>query len=240
MELVIGKEILYDKIILIQEFFLPKDEDRFKELQICLQFNIDNKLIDEIHLFMEEDFSYDFLNNQKIKKILNNKRLTFKRAFDYANKLDDKIIKIVSNNDISFELESLEKVKKINLDNCCLALTRYDVTSYDPFTYKFLYTPYELKRRKFTSNSQDTWIFNKIKTNKNMDFFFGLISCDNYIAFLINEEKVNIVNNSLTIKTFHHHLSQKRYYSGVSIVKRHKRLELKVVSTPEVNVENIT
>lgn len=230
--IVIGKELLYKKIILIQEFFIPKDAERLEELEKCLQFNINNDLIDEIHLSMENELSNEILNHPKIKKNIIGERLTFKKAFDYANQFDESIIKIVANNDISFERESLNKVKRINLTNCCLALTRYDVKSYEPFTFEFIYTPQRLKRINYMSDSQDCWIFTNIKTNEDMNFFFGLKGCDNHIAYLFNKENINIINNSLTIKTFHHHLSNKRYYSNNSPFN--KKILLKVINTIEL------
>ena len=232
MKIVIGKEVIYNKIILIQEFFIPKDKERLEELEKCLQFNIENDLIDEIHLFMETEFTNECLNNPKIKKIIFGERLTFKKAFDYGNQFDENIIKIVSNNDISFEKESLQKIKKINLTNCCLALTRYNIKTYEPFTYQFMYSSLRLKEIKYMSCTQDSWIFTKVKTNDDMQFFFGINKCDNYIAYLLNKENINVINNSLTIKTFHHHLSNLRYYSKEPTFN--KILLLKVINTDEI------
>jgi len=227
----IGKTELYNKIILIQEFFIPKDQGRFNELLTCLKFNLNNELIDEIHLIMDVDISGSYLDYPKIKKIIIGERLTFKKAFDYGNTFDNNTIKIVSNNDISFEKESLQKLKKINLDNCCLALTRYNIVKYKPFMYLYNYKLSKLRKLNYMTQSQDAWIFCNIKTNDDMNFFFGLAGCDNYIAYLLDKENVKLINNSLTIKIFHHHMTNIRYYDSQN--KFNKLLSLKAVSSQE-------
>ena len=69
---------------LIQQFFLPKELKRLNELIYCLKKNINNPLIETIHLLNEEVYDlkpYGIKNNKVIQFNLK-KRLTFKSAFD--------------------------------------------------------------------------------------------------------------------------------------------------------------
>ena len=86
-----------------------------------VELNIKNKSIDEIHLLNEKIYNYPILQNSKIKQININNRLTYKKAFEYANTLDNDTIKILSNSDISFDSSSLQYIKRINFNNVCLA-----------------------------------------------------------------------------------------------------------------------
>lgn len=63
-----------EKIYLIYQYFIPKDEARKKELQTCLKFNADNPHIDTIYLLNEKIYSKGELGieNDKIKQTFGN------------------------------------------------------------------------------------------------------------------------------------------------------------------------
>lgn len=189
------------KIVLIQQYYISNHPVRQKELDTALQLNIENPLISNIYLLNETIYDVPIITkNPKITQINIGKRLTYKRVFEFAQQLDPSWIKILSNSDISFDYENLLKVYNMSLENKCLALTRHDVISYTPFTTHFI----------ATNNSQDTWIFTKIEPKDIMDFALGCPGCDNYIAWILANDKYEVVNNSLTIKTYHHHQTQIR------------------------------
>lgn len=208
----------YNKIVLIQEYFIPKDKNRLAEINKCLECNIANELIDEIHLFIEDQDLNKFNENTENKNLLFNtkvilvkseSRLTFNRAIKYANTLGENTVKIMSNNDISFDL-SLAHLKNMDLTNTCLALTRYEILSYRPFLInldsKNFYTPISI-------GSQDTWIFNKLEEDDRYNFYFGKPHCDTYFAYLLDKKGVKVIDNVRLIKTYHHHLTNIRYYT---------------------------
>ena len=200
----------YNKIILIQQYFIPIDNDRLMELNNCLEWNIKNSLIDEIHLLNETFFDIPILKHEKIKQINIGCRLTYKLAFEYGNSLGLKTIKLLSNLDISFD-DSLNKLKNFDLENTLLALTRYNITSYKPLIYE-LYNSPGVMYNKIASGAQDTWIFTYIRVHNNMNFPLGIAGCDHYILYLLQRVGIKLINNCYIIKTYHHHLSYKRYY----------------------------
>ena len=61
----INMYIVYDKVILITQYYEPNNSERMIEIKECLINNNNNKLIDEIHLFIEKD--YNFILLKKIK-----------------------------------------------------------------------------------------------------------------------------------------------------------------------------
>jgi hypothetical protein len=200
----------YNKIILIQQYYIPKDEHRLEELNTCLKWNLENPLINEIHLLNEIYYDLEILKHPKIKQIIIKTRLTYKIAFDYGNCLGSKIIKLLSNSDISFDT-GLMRLKHYDLSNTVLALTRYNIKSYKPFIYN-LYNFSGVMYNNIASGAQDTWIFTHVKTSNLMNFQLGIAGCDSLILFCLQQLGVKLLNNCLVIKTYHHHISNIRYY----------------------------
>lgn len=227
------------KIILIQQYFIHSDPIRMRELNKCLHWNIKNPLIDEIHLLNEKIYDSSILNYPKIKQINIGQRLTYYYAFNYGNSLDCNIIKIVSNNDISFHPNSLEFLKTVNLTDTCFALNRYDIINYNPLKIKLVIT----RNKGGLSDTQDTWIFKSIRSphkmmanspqtirslveasinklikneeplNEEFKIQLGKPGCDNYVAYLLDRLGIKVINLCSKIITLHHHMSQKRNYS---------------------------
>lgn len=210
-KLTISNNNLCNKIILIQQYYHTNDSNRMKEINEVVELNIKNKSIDEIHLLNEKIYNYPILQNSKIKQININNRLTYKKAFEYANTLDNDTIKILSNSDISFDSSSLQYIKRINFNNVCLALTRYNVISKNPFKYKLHESNHA---DSGASASQDTWIFTKIdKITDEYNFSMGIPGCDNHLLYLLDKNGVIVKNNALSVITYHHHSEPKRNYS---------------------------
>jgi hypothetical protein len=68
-----------------------------------------------------------------------------------------------------------------------------------------------------------------------MDIQLGTWACDNRIAYILKENKYQILNNSLSIRTYHHHFSNYRTYNQNT--PPGKRSMVKVIIDPEI--ENI-
>jgi hypothetical protein len=196
----------YKKIIIIQQYFFSNNKERQEEINNVLKLNIENKFIDEIYLLNEEIYDLEILKNQKIKQIKIGKRITYKLAFEFGNLFPNNYIKIFCNNDIFFD-EEIHILKTFNLNNKCLALTRYDIISLKPFKYKLM----ECLINNL-SCSQDTWIFNIIPIVNEMNFYQGINGCDNRIVYILKNIGIDVINNCHTVKTFHLHLINSRTY----------------------------
>ena len=192
-------------IVLIQQYFLSSLESRKKEIDYCLQRNLNCENIDKIVLLNEKEYDLTHIKDPKSKLIFPEygKRMTFLDAFTYANNnFEPGTIIIVSNSDIFQEDQSLLLIKDNLNDNEFYCLSRWDCTDYNQ-DQSILFD------RK---DAQDSWISKTpIRTNSKMNFSVGaLFGCDNVIAHLLHEEQYILKNPSKSIKIYHVHKHQ--YY----------------------------
>ena len=221
-----------EKIILIVQYYHVKGNDlnynnsRQKEIDYCFQRNFDNEYIDEIHIFLEEDCNLSFINNKyniHIKKNITGKRINFKDIFNYYNEHLENNICILINSDIYLD-KSIEIVKNINfeIEKLFISLNRFEnnndnvpaflngkeINEADEKTCQDFLVPFQE-----SIWSQDAWIW-KYKINNISDKFnfnLGVVGCDNYITYLMNQNGYKILNCSKIISTNH--------YDRLSIVK---------------------
>jgi hypothetical protein len=194
------------KIIIIQQYFISKNKERQEEFNTVLKLNLENIFIDNIYLLNEEIYDLKILKNPKIVQIKIEKRLTYKFAFEFGNLFSNDYIKIFCNNDIFFN-DEIKILKEIKLNNKCLALTRYDVISLNPFKYKLM----DCLINNLAC-SQDTWIFSNIPIVNQMNFYQGINGCDNRICYILKNIGVEVINNCYTVKSFHLHNIDERNY----------------------------
>ncbi len=193
-----------EKVILVIPYYRDKRKERRWELDCVLRKNIGNKLIDQIITVIDNDDSLPLLRIYKTVTIINiGRRQMFSDLSNIANAINHNGINIIANADVYFKQEDIEKIKKIDYTNTVLALSRWDV--------KKKGNP-KLHEHK---DSQDVWIF-KGRLNINGDFLMGTRGIDNRIAYEIGKN-YNIINPSLSIKSYHLHLTEMRNYTAKSI-----------------------
>ena len=155
------------KIILITQYYVPKNEERKKEINECLINNLNNNIINEIHLFIEKDYDFSFLENinkNKLKLIKTDKQLSFYKSFNYSNGLNGDNIIILANSDIYFN-HTLSEIYNLHYENIFYALNRYDIKNNKLVLFDRI-------------DSQDTWIWkpplNIIKNDNNINDYFDI------------------------------------------------------------------
>jgi len=200
---------LKNKVLLITQYYEPNNSERMIEIKECLINNNNNKLIDEIHLFIEKDYNFDFIKNNKIKFIKTDKQLSFKKVFDYSNTFDDNHIIILANSDIYFD-ESLQNIHYIDFNKTFYALNKYNLDKNNNLV---------LDGRH---NSQDTWIWkppiniiqNENNSNdlfdKNDGIILGVGSCDTRILKVVEDSGYKIRNICRQIRSIHNHKNDYR------------------------------
>ncbi len=154
----------------------------------------------ELDLCLHNNFENKLLN---VVVLSDSNRLTYNDFFNVINKytdLDD--INIIANSDIYFD-ESIEYALSLKAKQC-YALSRWDINSDRTATH--------FNR----SDSQDCWIFRGKITGVAGNFFLGYRGCDNRIAHEIRQAGWEISNPSLTIKSYHLHLSGIRNYTVIN------------------------
>lgn len=201
-----------DPIILIQQFFIQEDNQRYKEMKNALQKNVENPYLSKIYLLNERIYSNEELHvsSNKIVQVNLQKRMSFKDVFDFVESENIQGYIVFSNSDIEINT-SIYKLNYTNISNekQLLCLTRYEI--YEESLKKFRINTHK-------GNSQDTWIYHsnfnvKEKNREIFDYFFGVPGCDNKLLYLFKILGYQIINASIKIKTIHHHKSKTREYS---------------------------
>lgn len=179
-------------IHLIVQYYRCDQESRQKEIDDCLRNNLQNSYITKVHLLTEEEYDFQqFPNKGKITQTVIKERLTFERAFQYANQYANSVFWILSNADIYFD-QSLKYLQGVDLEKRLFALTRHNVLRDGTI---------ELLNPEFAHGSQDAWIFkNPVPLDKiNTGFRLGVPGCDNRIAYELIKAGYSISNPSMKI-----------------------------------------
>lgn len=179
-------------MILLINYYIDKNLERQKELDFCLQENINNPIIKAIIVFHEKDVIIP-QRKKIIHKICKGKP-TYSDFFKYSNKF--KGIKILANSDIFFNF-TLNYAYNLK-DNEIFALCRWNRIKDKLIFYNYL-------------KSQDVWIW-KDKINIICNFGLGIPACDNAILYKFNELGFKILSPSKQIQSIHCHESNLRNY----------------------------
>ncbi len=196
-----------NKVILLTTFYKESNVARLNEYKLCLEYNILNPFIYEIHVFYENMHKVEpekFLLHPKVKlhnyDYDKNGDLLFRHYIDFANNnLKDTVV-IISNTDIYFD-DSLKKLYDYDLAGKVLALTRYN-----DGRYGFLDEKYWSRN----TLSQDSWIFKAPIRGFDSNIVIGWLGSDNRIAYEMSKSGLEVTNPSLDIKTWHIHKSSVR------------------------------
>ena len=185
---------------LITTYYKSSEPEREAENLECLKENVQNPLIECIHLFLQGSDSPEFLDiDKKVNYINFGKRPFFSDLFGFANNLEIDKIRVVANSDIYFN-ESIEKASEVLKKWDVLALTRWDRLENGNLEF---YNNYK---------SQDAWIFRKKLQNHIGEYHIGRHGCDNKLIYEMKKAGYKLNNPSLSIITIHLHISNLRSY----------------------------
>jgi hypothetical protein len=121
-------------INIISSFYIPQPFhngifERITELKDALNYNIQNDIVEKIHLYIDNEEAHEYiknLNSDKINVIEVGKKPLYSDLFGYAfNNLQDKIC-MVTNSDIYIKECDLNVLNKLNDGNIVYALSRYE------------------------------------------------------------------------------------------------------------------
>jgi hypothetical protein len=183
---------------LIVNYYKDKSPERQKEIDYCLQYNIDSKLFTEIIIVINPFERPEINDPDKITRLypIMHRRPTYTDFFIIASKYGEGI-KIVANADIYFD-ETIKLAKQIKTKQV-FALSRWDVDNNG-----------QLKHHEHR-DSQDVWIF-RDRVNINVNYGLGQPGCDNAIAYEFSQAGFTVINPSKTIRCIHLHLSYIKSY----------------------------
>ena len=193
-------------MILLTALYQDPDPARRGELLECLRRNLAAAELGEIHVFLEDAViaaelqSHPEFNSARVRPVQQNRRVTYRKLFDYANsQLTGKRV-IIANADIFFD-ETLALLDGHDLSGELLCLSRWDVQA-DGSATLFEHP-----------GSQDAWIFRAPIRPFFCEFYLGLLGCDNRLAWEAQRSGLKLSNPGRSIKANHLHLSQVRHYT---------------------------
>jgi hypothetical protein len=206
-----------EQLWLIQQYFVPTNKRRAKEIDQTLLENINQPLVDTILLLNEEPMVNCLPKSNKIKELIVGHRLSYA---DVLRTIKDYVpqgtIVAFANSDISLT-DTLRDLWFINMTDLFLAILRYEPSNDDSEPTLFGPRP----------DSQDTWaiLSDEVKkrdwgTFSEFDFPFGKAGCDNAMAMEMLRKKFRVANPALSLMTIHNHKSAVRTYSNDDVVEK--------------------
>lgn len=199
-----------DNIYIFQQFYIPKENNRKKEINECLKKNIKLKLVTKVVLLNEREYSRDEMDLRevefkKVEQIIIVKRLRYNIFFEIARKYSGYCL--LTNSDIYFD-ETIINIFRSPLyyERSCFAQLRIEHN-------KKLFGP--------RSDSQDAWLFHSkhlILNTEHSNFELGMPGCDNKITFILAMNNFYLYNEPFRIKINHLHTSNIRGYSNKDVI----------------------
>ena len=198
---------------LIINYYTDGNPVRNQELQLCLLANLFNKMLKKVIIIVANK---DIENLKNLLKkantnnwelVVHNERPTLNYYFSLTS---EDAVNIIANSDIIIDENTIHQLENYNFSNKVLALSRWD------FVDKTIDKNTAILFSR--ADSQDVWIKRGIfPQTQGADICLGKAGVDNKIAFLLEREHgYNVINPSLSIKTYHLHLSGIRNYTTPS------------------------
>ncbi len=207
-----------NKISLFVNYYIDSNKERQKELEYCLNCNIENKYIEQI--FLLHEYNVVIPDNPKLIGVNVGNRPTFDDMFAFANNFDG--IKIIANSDIYFN-DTIALCSKLN-EKEVFALNRWDLNKDGGLEF-------------FNKNdSQDVWIYKGKVNNLNAYFNIGQMGCDCVLAYELDKCGFNVLSPSKQIQAIHVDRLKKKNYEELqktSLVHKRPYKTLKLMEFPE-------
>jgi hypothetical protein len=200
---------LATRMILLIGFYEDPAPPRMREFLTCLERNLANALIREVHAFVEEPGDsarfaarYAVLRHPKLRLVEHGRRATYRDLFDHANRsLAAGQRGIIANADIYFD-HTLARFDDVDLAGRLACLSRWDVLE-------------DGSARLFEHpSSQDAWIFQAPVPPIACRFHLGVLGCDNRLAWEAQAAGLAVFNPSRSVRAYHLHRSLVRRYTA--------------------------
>jgi hypothetical protein len=185
--------------VLLTPYYGDSDLARRNEFRECLRRNVANRLVDEVHVFVE-DGAHPDLADDKIHLVELGRRAVFSDLFAHANAQLPQRRVMIANADIYFD-EGLARLDAVDLCNTLLCVSRWDVQ------------PDGSVRFFEHGESQDAWIFDAPIHPFRADFPFGVPGGDNRLAWEAAAAGLTVHNPARSLRVYHLHLSRVRRYT---------------------------
>lgn len=193
--------------ILLVGFYEDPAPARTQEFITCLERNVANECIDEVHVFLEQPgdgarlaAAHAVLAHPKVRLVAHGRQMTYRVLFDHANRNLAGRRAIIANADIYFD-HTLARLDDVDLAGRLACLSRWEVL--DDGNLLFFDHP----------SSQDAWIFAAPAPPMACDFHLGLLGCDNRLAWEAQAAGLAVFNPGRSVRACHLHRSLVRRYT---------------------------
>jgi len=196
------------------QYFVAKTAIRQKELDLCIQKNIENPLISKFIIYFENEADMPLVpDHSRVEKRLYASRMTYRFWLEQTDQLPVGELSILINTDM-YLTESIGHLianrEKIFSDKRFIALSRYN-PNYES-------NPDESTLNKDPHWCQDVWGVAKQAEPfpsallQETAFELGQPACDNKMAYVMHSYGFNVTNPCYSVKTIHLQASDKRSY----------------------------
>lgn len=202
-----AKAATLPEVALVTQIFKSTSNVTNEDMMMTLSRNVENLLIKSIHILTESLMDFSMYNySGKIQQVVVGKRLTFRDAFELANRKLSQHLVILANADIYFD-ETITKVHEFfSTDNS----SRGDTIFLSLLKWRHGNgVDLSLSLR---TDSQDAWVFQPPVSPTILlksDFALGLPRCDNRLAQVLFEEGVTNINAALAVHAIEIHNSHR-------------------------------
>jgi len=208
---------------LLQQYYVPTNAKRAKELKHCLEENLKNPLVDKVLLLNETDLQPTLPKHPKLQQMVVGHRLQYADVIQTIQTyVPEHTIVAFANSDIYFD-HTWRQLWSVELKDVFVSLLRYEEPEgvSDPPT---LFGP--------RPDSQDTWVLHSSSVKdrtwdlKTLMFEFGRAGCDNAINVELLRKKFKVANPALSLQSIHCHASGFRTYNPKDILEKPVYLHL--------------
>ena len=210
-------EVPPGNVCLLIQYFNCENADRQAEYDFCVQANLDNPNVTEVHNMVESETVVPdwFKNHEKYREFTVLSRLTYKTAIDYANKF--LVGRTVALANLDIFLDHATKwggVKGLNEMGIILCLARHEFdgegsSSKDKNLDNLAY-----------ATAQDCWVFQAPIHVKECDFSIGMLGCDSAIAQRFHASGYLPINAQDDYKIHHYDLCRGK--TGANFTGHHQ------------------
>ena len=193
---------LKNKFIMIQQYYNDNNENRQKELDFCLQCNLDSLFVKKLILWNEIEtvVPEKFKNHEKLE-ILNHKNwINFKDVIEFTNIHYPNDIILLSNLDIflefNFTFSDVLKCMK-EYPNIIFCNSRIELNNNGSLCLN------ESMKKIGYGNCQDAWIFRGDIPSRNCDIPLGYLGSENAFAYQCKENNLLPINLGMYIPLLH-------------------------------------
>lgn len=228
-----------NRIVLINQYFKPADPARQVELDTALRKNLENPLLDRVHILVESSDVWppaQLANHSRLERVVIDRRLSWRDGFSHAAKLKaagglegTRLVAIVANADIWWDetLSKLQHAPSALEGKRAYVLARFGdkqdwcVPGEDGHADSIIFVP-------------------PVEAAVEADYFLGVQGTETRLIYELSRQGYEVSNPCLVLTSHHEHKSNIRYYDPHEVVNGDGRKQGNSPPTDELPLSNLS